>query len=387
MLQCVVHENCDGLTANPNGETHGVFIPVPVSLMEKAGTYTFVLHFYDDYADTYKNHQVKAALEVNQFIPSGFSIYTCICPDKVHYPDQGDGKDCHCYQGAGMCASCPALAYYCPGQLAGQHPQCQCPNSRTCQPNICALCQKIRGKLGSYIAAAGYVRTNGYGQVEFYVRLIVRWKGQHIAERLQVKAVRPKPRTSGETQKNVTVKRWREWQDNSGQIWTIWSGIWKVTKLAGRWELWVGGVKGDKATFKIQKRDQILITAYTWIKANRNVPGAFPCNALTYSVYNHVNLPLPYELGPNQPPNQFDSTVPDTGEGSLIFYTYSSFPDCAHVGIKDGIDIIDINCALKHTDQNNLLLVDKHLQSLLIPHYAAVSNPKTLKDLIELDKE
>ena len=65
VLQCVVHEGCDGLTANPNGETHGVIIPVPVSLMEEAGTYRFVLHFYDDYADTYKNHQVKATLEVN----------------------------------------------------------------------------------------------------------------------------------------------------------------------------------------------------------------------------------------------------------------------------------------------------------------------------------
>ena len=65
VLQRVVHEECDGLTANPNGEVHGVIIPVPVSLMEKAGTYRFVLHFYDDYADTYRNYQVKAALEVN----------------------------------------------------------------------------------------------------------------------------------------------------------------------------------------------------------------------------------------------------------------------------------------------------------------------------------
>ena len=54
------------MVANPNGEMHGVIIPVPVSVMGKAGTYRFVLHFYDDYADTYKNHQVKAALEVNQ---------------------------------------------------------------------------------------------------------------------------------------------------------------------------------------------------------------------------------------------------------------------------------------------------------------------------------
>ena len=33
--------------------------------MDNAGTYRFVLHFYDDYADSYKNHKVKAALEVN----------------------------------------------------------------------------------------------------------------------------------------------------------------------------------------------------------------------------------------------------------------------------------------------------------------------------------
>jgi predicted Zn-dependent protease len=65
VLQCVVHENCDGLTANPNGEIHGIIIAVPVSLMEREGTYKFVLHFYDNYADSYRNHRVKAALEVN----------------------------------------------------------------------------------------------------------------------------------------------------------------------------------------------------------------------------------------------------------------------------------------------------------------------------------
>jgi hypothetical protein len=62
MLVCVVHGWNDGLGANPDGEVHGVIIPVPVSLMDKAGTYRFVLHFYDDYADTYKNHQVKAGV-------------------------------------------------------------------------------------------------------------------------------------------------------------------------------------------------------------------------------------------------------------------------------------------------------------------------------------
>jgi hypothetical protein len=33
--------------------------------MEKAKPYRFVLHFYDDYADSYKDHKPKASLEVN----------------------------------------------------------------------------------------------------------------------------------------------------------------------------------------------------------------------------------------------------------------------------------------------------------------------------------
>jgi len=63
VLRCVEHEGCKGLTANPSGERHGVIIPVKV--MEKVGTYRFVLHFYDDYSDSYKDHEVKPALEVN----------------------------------------------------------------------------------------------------------------------------------------------------------------------------------------------------------------------------------------------------------------------------------------------------------------------------------
>ena len=64
-LYCIEHEGFDGLEADQNGLLHGVIVNVPVSVMEKAGTYRFVLHFYDDYADSYKNHKVKAALEVN----------------------------------------------------------------------------------------------------------------------------------------------------------------------------------------------------------------------------------------------------------------------------------------------------------------------------------
>jgi hypothetical protein len=71
VLRCVEHEGCKGLTANPSGERHGVIIPVPVKVMEKVGTYRFVLHFYDDYGDSYKDHQVKPALEVNAEVKRG----------------------------------------------------------------------------------------------------------------------------------------------------------------------------------------------------------------------------------------------------------------------------------------------------------------------------
>ncbi|MGQ9489102.1 MAG: hypothetical protein ACUVTY_15335 [Armatimonadota bacterium] len=65
-LPCIEPNASDGLRASPKGLVRGVVLRVPVSVMEKAGAHRFVLHFYDDYADSYKNHQVKAALEVSQ---------------------------------------------------------------------------------------------------------------------------------------------------------------------------------------------------------------------------------------------------------------------------------------------------------------------------------
>ncbi|GBC99531.1 hypothetical protein HRbin17_02056 [bacterium HR17] len=40
-------------------------MPVPVSLMQKAGTYYFVLRVWDNHANLHKDHQVKPALEMN----------------------------------------------------------------------------------------------------------------------------------------------------------------------------------------------------------------------------------------------------------------------------------------------------------------------------------
>ncbi len=73
-LWCEAHGASDGLSADPNGKVHGVILKVPVSLMQKPGIYYFVLHFYDSHPDLYKNHKVKAALEVNALLE----------PDQLH---------------------------------------------------------------------------------------------------------------------------------------------------------------------------------------------------------------------------------------------------------------------------------------------------------------
>jgi len=66
-LPCLEHGGeKDGLKASEGGMRHGILVAVPVSLMEKAGTYYFVLHFLDNHPDKYKDHKVKPALEINQ---------------------------------------------------------------------------------------------------------------------------------------------------------------------------------------------------------------------------------------------------------------------------------------------------------------------------------
>jgi hypothetical protein len=64
-LPCVVHEETDGLHANLEGVYHGVLVRLPVSFMQKAGEYRFVIQAYDNHAHLHKDHQVKPALELN----------------------------------------------------------------------------------------------------------------------------------------------------------------------------------------------------------------------------------------------------------------------------------------------------------------------------------
>jgi hypothetical protein len=64
-LLCLEHNANDGLVASLEGVRHGVLVRVPVSLMQKAGTYRFVLRVWDNHAHLHKDHQVKPTLEIN----------------------------------------------------------------------------------------------------------------------------------------------------------------------------------------------------------------------------------------------------------------------------------------------------------------------------------
>jgi hypothetical protein len=64
-LPCVEHGGTDGLGASLEGMYHGVLVRVPVSFVQKAGSYHFVIRAWDNHAHLHKDHQVKPALEIN----------------------------------------------------------------------------------------------------------------------------------------------------------------------------------------------------------------------------------------------------------------------------------------------------------------------------------
>ena len=145
-----------------------------------------------------------------------------------------------------------------------------------------------------------------------------------------------------------------------------------VTKMKGRWEIKVSPHKSNTVRFKIDKREQIVIVANSWVGMEKEL---WFCDKFTAEVYNHVDISLPEKLR-----DQYNITVPDKGQGCLIFYAMIVSPtwNPAHVGIQDGTFVIDTNCQLGHGSR-----VKKHNQSELEPLYVSIQkkSPKELKDL------
>ena len=63
--ECITHNACDGLHATADGLEHALRIRVPISEMEYAGTYRFVLHIKDDHSGLYRNGVDRWSLDLN----------------------------------------------------------------------------------------------------------------------------------------------------------------------------------------------------------------------------------------------------------------------------------------------------------------------------------
>lgn len=135
---------------------------------------------------------------------------------------------------------------------------------------------------------------------------------------------------------------------------------WNITRWRGKLRI-VASVHGHiipgthAASFKILKRKQIILVARKWIAAPReDIAQAqlrWCCNFVA-EVYRQVGLPLPTDDDVTQ---QFhEASVPDNGDGCLIFYELKRFQmtrekpylqpyAVSHVAIKDGSHRININ--------------------------------------------
>jgi len=327
MLVCVVHGWNDGLGANPNGEVHGVIISVPVSLMEKAGTYRFVLHFYDDYADTYRNHQVKVALEVNAVAqPLTFEVSTD--------PD-GDSQQGH------------------PGYDVG-----------------------VRGSKKFYVIVKARLFWPGIAPPPFNtVRfLLIRSKTGERGVKTGFLVTDPKDPDGPKSQGNGYLWTFRTKDAIEGKV--VYTH-WIVTEKKGRWTVLISPPhRSNEVKFKIDKRKQIVLVAKSWVGATKAELGdSGLCWALAAKVYSHIGFPLP----PSE--QQYYLTVidPTIMDGCLVFYSVRDPFDPAHVAIQVGLGlVVDINCNLGHPND---------VQMHAAPIYAGGNQRKSPLELIVLDGE
>ncbi len=331
MLACVVHGWNDGLVANPNGEVHGVVIPVPVSAMEKPGTYRFVLHFYDDYADTYKNHQVKAALEVNAVAePLTFEVATD--------PD-GDSQEGHSGYDVGIRGSKKFYVIikarlFCRGT-----------------PPYKIRFLLIRSKTGERGVKTGFLVTDPKDPDG------------------------PKPHGSG----YLWTFRTKDAVED-GVVYTHWI----VTEKKGRWTVLISPPhRSNEVKFKIDKRKQIVLVAQGWVGATSVELGGL-CWTLASKVYTHVGFPLP------ESKEQYNSTIldPTTKSGCLIYYfaQRDSQIILSHVAIQTNAGfVVDINCdPFANKDIHpDVLIVREHV----LPRGYVKSEMRTSPEIVMLDGE
>lgn len=119
---------------------------------------------------------------------------------------------------------------------------------------------------------------------------------------------------------------------------------WDTTEFSGKWHIKVAGHKSSSAQFKIDKREQIVQVANSWVGAPQAQLGAGAnCNDLSARVYSHVGLPIGTTTN-----NQYNnSTDACSGNGCLLFYSVLADWDAAHVAIEASGQRINLNSRTK----------------------------------------
>lgn len=139
---------------------------------------------------------------------------------------------------------------------------------------------------------------------------------------------------------------------------------WNVTQTRGKWFIKVQGYRSSTATFKINKRQQIVLVAQSWAGATKgeaNAAGVSYCNDFVARIYGHVGLPIAATVDP-----QYEgATTSCSGDGCLLFFNIMEGPEGGpyiprspwnpqHVAIQDGGQRINADSLTQPYDPNNL---------------------------------
>lgn len=169
--------------------------------------------------------------------------------------------------------------------------------------------------------------------------------------------------------------------------------------------MWVTGQKEVFQYFKIDKRAQIIITAFSWENGPRS---GMLCNDFVGHVYNHVGIKVNGSSVSSVWASTKEYGTQDKNLAVVVFYrsptqgTNTAWGDtddqgnkASHVGIrvKDGEvrEIVDVNCNLDDYDGDK---VHRHFEDEpLVKHPGSTpvvgdkKKDRTPPELIALDKE
>ena len=130
--------------------------------------------------------------------------------------------------------------------------------------------------------------------------------------------------------------------------------LWPVRQVKGRWQIRASGYKSNTASFKVDKRKQIVKVAQSWVGARQDTGhGGVYCDDLVRYFYEYVGLVV--SGGGNNVVALYSSmnTVgQDLQKGAIAFYHFPTDPDTTwrHNALNvAGGQIIDQNCGLEHS--------------------------------------